>query len=237
MTFPYARTFDEVLAYVKKRRCVCGAARTEVENRAGEKVVLGGVSAVRFDFSCVKCARLREFTFRLPEETPIPTLGSRASAVNARPSCWTPASGCGWPTPSPPAHPRNRPGWMLRSGSGPTTTSSPLPRRPRRPASSWRTARTRCHPRRSGARLAEQSTRRTRTASAGSGWSFSRTSSATSPSHSETGRCSRRRAGGRGRASRSIGISVPSRMLAAVSRSRRGLRPLRRRGHRLGATQ
>jgi hypothetical protein len=68
MAFPYARTFDEVLAYVKKCRCVCGATRTEIENRAGEEIVLGGVSAVRFDFYCVECARLREFTFRMTEE-------------------------------------------------------------------------------------------------------------------------------------------------------------------------
>jgi hypothetical protein len=67
MAFPYARTFDEVLAYVKKRRCVCGATTTEIENRVGEKIVLGGVSAVRFDFYCVECARLREFTFRMTE--------------------------------------------------------------------------------------------------------------------------------------------------------------------------
>ncbi|MEU4621906.1 hypothetical protein AB0G04_18270 [Actinoplanes sp. NPDC023801] len=67
MAFPYARTFDEVLAYVQKRRCVCGSKRTEIENRAGEKCVVGGVPAVRFDFCCVKCARLREFTFRMTE--------------------------------------------------------------------------------------------------------------------------------------------------------------------------
>ncbi|GAB2575396.1 hypothetical protein Aab01nite_14430 [Paractinoplanes abujensis] len=72
MTFPYARTFDDVLAYVKKRRCVCGSTRTEIENRAGDKIMLGGLSAVRFDFSCRKCARLREFTFRTEEEPPRP---------------------------------------------------------------------------------------------------------------------------------------------------------------------
>jgi hypothetical protein len=65
MALPYARTFDEVLAYVNERRCVCGSARTEIENRAGQRIVLGGVAAVRFDFSCVECARLREFTFRM----------------------------------------------------------------------------------------------------------------------------------------------------------------------------
>jgi hypothetical protein len=67
MAFPYARTFDEVLAHVKKRRCVCRSKKIEIENPAGEKVLIGGVSAVRFDFYCVKCARLREFTFRMTE--------------------------------------------------------------------------------------------------------------------------------------------------------------------------
>ncbi|GAA4607035.1 hypothetical protein BJY16_006121 [Actinoplanes octamycinicus] len=68
MAFPYARTFDEVLAYVGERPCVCGATETEIENRTGEAVLIGGVSAVRFSFTCGECAKLREFTFRMTEE-------------------------------------------------------------------------------------------------------------------------------------------------------------------------
>ncbi|MFI1992874.1 hypothetical protein [Actinoplanes sp. NPDC020271] len=78
MTFPYARTFDEVLAYVKKRRCVCRSTRTEIPNPAGERVLIGGVYGVRYDFYCVKCARLREFTFRstdpAADEPPAPSV-------------------------------------------------------------------------------------------------------------------------------------------------------------------
>ncbi len=47
--------------------CVCGATMIEFEDQAGEKVAVGGVSAVRFDFFCAECARLREFTFRMTE--------------------------------------------------------------------------------------------------------------------------------------------------------------------------
>ncbi|WP_433789485.1 hypothetical protein [Actinoplanes sp. CA-252034] len=80
MAFPYARTFDEVLAHVNERRCVCGATETGIENRTGERVLIGGVAAVRFDFYCVECARLREFTFRMTG-TPVQERAARRPGI------------------------------------------------------------------------------------------------------------------------------------------------------------
>ncbi|HWS39107.1 MAG TPA: hypothetical protein VN408_40990 [Actinoplanes sp.] len=70
MVFPYARDFDAVLAHVRKRRCVCWSRKTTIENPAGERVLVGGISGVRYDFYCTRCARLREFTFRTSAEEP-----------------------------------------------------------------------------------------------------------------------------------------------------------------------
>lgn len=65
MSFPYARTYDEVNLYVSLRPCVCG--ETEFEDQTSEAVLFGAVEAERFDFYCVSCARLREFTFQMSD--------------------------------------------------------------------------------------------------------------------------------------------------------------------------
>ena len=65
MSFPYARTYDEVNLYLSLRPCVCG--ETEFEDQTRESVLLGAVAAERFSCYCLGCARLREFTFQMSD--------------------------------------------------------------------------------------------------------------------------------------------------------------------------
>ena len=65
MSFPYARTYDEVNLYMSLRPCVCG--ETEFEEQTSERIRLGALQAERFDCYCLGCARLREFTFQMSD--------------------------------------------------------------------------------------------------------------------------------------------------------------------------
>ncbi|GAA3396947.1 hypothetical protein [Cryptosporangium minutisporangium] len=65
MSFPYARTYDEVHLYLSLRPCVCGEG--EFDELSSDTGLVGGVLVERFTGTCLGCARLREFTFQMSD--------------------------------------------------------------------------------------------------------------------------------------------------------------------------
>jgi hypothetical protein len=67
MSYPYARTFDEAYLYMELRPCVCGESEFD---KTTATVVEDGVPVERYSGHCPNCGRARQFTFRMPEESP-----------------------------------------------------------------------------------------------------------------------------------------------------------------------
>ena len=67
MSYPYARTYDEAYLYMELRPCVCGEIEFDKTTAHGEE---DGTGYVRYAGSCPNCGRSRQFTFRMPAESP-----------------------------------------------------------------------------------------------------------------------------------------------------------------------
>jgi hypothetical protein len=67
MSYPYARSYDEVYLYMELRPCVCGEAEFDKTTASWFE---DGSPVTRCSGYCPNCGRERRFTFRMPEGPP-----------------------------------------------------------------------------------------------------------------------------------------------------------------------